>query len=94
MGKQGVRQGQVWPIKIIAAGYSKHCWYVAVKLGKDVNVVRVEALSPGLAERGAELVANSMTISGVPLPIHAADKMARRLNAGAVRLLAASPPLA
>ncbi|GGP20794.1 hypothetical protein GCM10007981_10310 [Thermocladium modestius] len=90
-GSKASVKARFGPIKIIAAGYSKHCWYVAVKLGKDVNVVRVEALSPGLAERGAELVANSMTISGVPLPIHAADKMARRLNAGAVRLLAASP---
>ncbi len=56
-------------------------------------MVRVEALSPGLAERGAELVANSMTISGVPLPIHAADKMARRLNAGGGKIAGCIPPV-
>lgn len=73
--------------------FVKYCWYVASRLGRDLNVVRVEALDPELAELGAYCVARYVGLDGVPLPIFIADKLSRRLNAGFVRLLASLSPL-
>jgi hypothetical protein len=83
----------VGPIKIKVGDYAKYCWYVASRLGRGVNVVRVEALDPELAEDGALRAARLMNPGGVPIPIGLADRVSRRLNGGAVKLLASTSPL-
>ena len=83
----------VGPVKITAGDYGKYCWYVASRLGREVNVVRVEALDEDLAEYGAEVVARLAGSGGVPIPIGIADRVSRRLNGSVVKLLASLSPL-
>ena len=92
-GRRGAFAAVVGPVEIRAGGFAKYCWYAAAGVGRDLHVVRVEGLDPELAERGAEAVAAVMGPGGAPLPIALADRIARRLNGGVVRLLAGLSPL-
>ncbi len=81
------------PLEITINGHTKHAWYVASRIGKEINVIRVEALNADLAEKGAIRSAAYMGMDGVPIPISIADRLSRRLNASLTRLLASLSPL-
>ncbi len=52
-------------------------------------------MSEDVVEVGRDYVALTMTVGGTAMPIHIADRVARRLNASAVNLISSiSPPLA
>jgi len=62
-------------------------------LSFSLSLVRVEALDPELAEDGALRAARLMNPGSVPIPIGLADRVSRRLNGAAVKLLASTSPL-
>ncbi|ABW02335.1 DNA double-strand break repair nuclease NurA [Caldivirga maquilingensis] len=75
------------PIVVKVGNWVKYCWYVVTRTGRNASVVRVEGLSEEVAKEGRDYVGMLMTLSGTAVPIHIADKLARRLNASAVLML-------
>lgn len=75
------------PIVLDVEGYRKYMWYLVRRLGNNVRVVRIEGLNEDIATLGRDYVGKLMTVSGTALPIHIADKIARRLNASVVNLI-------
>ncbi|ADN50544.1 DNA double-strand break repair nuclease NurA [Vulcanisaeta distributa] len=91
LGNGGV--AAIGPVRIEAGDYGKYCWYVASRLGRRIDVVRVEGLSEDVVEVGRDYVALTMTVGGTAMSIHIADRVARRLNASAVNLISSISPL-
>ncbi|MGC9227665.1 DNA double-strand break repair nuclease NurA [Caldivirga sp.] len=83
----------IGPLEITINEHTKYAWYVASRVGKEVNVVRVEAINEKLAEEGAMRLTAYMGMDGVPIPVSIADRLSRRLNVSLTRLLASLSPL-
>lgn len=80
-------------------GFSEVCkerrpmYYVGVPSAKGIRVLRAEAFDPSLAREADSWLGSLADSSGVPVPISAADRLARRLNAAAVKLLYSASPV-
>ncbi|MEM0462837.1 DNA double-strand break repair nuclease NurA [Pyrobaculum sp.] len=85
--------GYVGPVVVEWEGLRKYLFYVASPAPRGVRVFRVEALEEGLAEEAASWLGSLSDASGLPLPLAVADRVARRLNAAAVKLLYAASPV-
>ncbi|ACB40073.1 DNA double-strand break repair nuclease NurA [Pyrobaculum neutrophilum] len=83
----GGRPGRVGPISVSSAGFTKWMYYVGAPTARGLRVLRVEALSPEVAEEAASWVPALAGVDGVPVPIAVADRLARRLNAGVLKVL-------
>lgn len=83
----------VGPLEIVINEHTKYAWYVVSRVGKEINVIRVEALNTELAEEGAIRSVAYMGMDGVPIPVSIADRLSRRLNVSLIRLLASLSPL-
>ncbi|CCC81898.1 DNA double-strand break repair nuclease NurA [Thermoproteus tenax] len=81
------RPGRVGPIAVTAAGLTKWVYYVGSPTARGIRVLRVEAMSPEVAEEAASWLPALAGADGVPIPISVADRIARRLNAGALKVL-------
>jgi hypothetical protein len=87
------RPGFVGPVVVKWGDLVKYMYYVGVPSAKGVRVLRVEAFDPSLAREAATWLGSLADHLGVPVPISAADRIARRLNAAAVRLLYSASPV-
>ena len=85
--------GFVGPVEVRWGDMTKYLYYVGAPSAKGIRVFRVEALDLDLAREAASWLSRLADAEGVPLPIRAADRLARRLNASAVKLLYAASPV-
>lgn len=87
------RPGFVGPVVVKWGDLAKYMYYVGVPSAKGIRVLRAEAFDPSLAREAASWLGSLADSSGVPVPISAADRLARRLNAAAVKLLYSASPV-
>ncbi|MGC8583922.1 MAG: DNA double-strand break repair nuclease NurA [Thermoproteus sp.] len=85
--------GFVGPVEVRWGDMAKYLYYVGAPSAKGIRVLRVEAFDPDLAREAASWMGSMADAAGIPVPIQIADRLARRLNAAAVKLLYAASPV-